>query len=261
MEEGRDEDEDEEEPVTSPIPDPPAGASPGSKRDHAARMAGALLIVTAIATVVAVLGRVAAGADQPTLQESMAAVMLNSRLYITGGAVRLISGVTLIAGALFLLRTWIIRERLGTLLVPALFIASGAFTAASGACAVALAISLPDEAATTALYTRGGAVDTIADLRWLTGKTGFAAAGLALIVAARYQWKVGGTLRRIAPLTALLGVSMQLIWIDAATVLHRITGPAFVVWLIAIGGMLFAGRVERHFAAMPDSRRTGHGDE
>ena len=247
--------------MTSPIPDTPTGASPGRKRDHAARMAGALLILTAVATAVAVLGRVAADADQPTLQESMDAIALNRALYTTGGVARLISGVTLIVGALFLLRTWIIRERLGTPLVPALFTASGAFTAASGACAVALAISLPDAAETTALYTRGGAVDTMADLRWLAGKTGFAAAGLALIVAARYQWRAGGTLRRIAPLTVLLGISMQLIWIDAATVLHRITGPAFFIWLLAIGGMLFTGRVERHFVAMPDSRRTGHGDE
>ena len=247
--------------MTGPIPDTPAGASPGRRRDDAARTAGALLVLTAIATVVAVLGRVAAGADQPTLQESMDAIALNRALYTTGGVARLISGVTLIAGALFLLRTWIIRERLGTPLVPALFIGSGALTVASGACAVALAISLPDAAETTALYTRGGAVDTMADLRWLTGKAGFAAAGLALIVAARYQWEAGGTLRRIAPLTALLGVSMQLIWIDAATVLHRITGPAFFIWLLAIGGMLFTGRVERHFTAMLDSRRTGHGDE
>ena len=235
--------------MTGPIPDTPAGASPGRRRDDAARTAGALLVLTAIATVVAVLGRVAADADQPTLQESMDAIALNRALYTTGGVARLISGVTLIAGALFLLRTWIIRERLGTPLVPALFIASGALTAASGACAVGLAISAPD------------VVEAVADLRWLTGKIGFAAAGLALIVAARYQWRAGGSLRRIAPVTFLLGISMQLIWIDAATVLHRITGPAFFIWLLAIGGMLFTGRVERHFAAMPDSRRTGHGDE
>ena len=235
--------------MTSPIPDTPTGASPGRKRDHAARMAGALLILTAVATAVAVLGRVAADADQPTLQESMDAIALNRALYTTGGVARLISGVTLIAGALFLLRTWIIRERLGTPLVPALFIGSGALTVASGACAVALAISAPD------------VVEAVADLRWLTGKAGFVAAGLALIVAARYQWRAGGSLRRIAPVTFLLGVSMQLIWIDAATVLHRITGPAFFIWLLAIGGMLFTGRVERHFVAMPDSRRTGHGDE
>ena len=93
----------------------------------------------------------------------------------------------------------------------------------------------------------------VADLRWLTGKIGFAAAGLALIVAARYQWRAGATLRRIAPVSAVLGLAMTLIWIDAATLLHRITGPAFLVWLIIIGSMLLTGRVERHFARLRDS--------
>ena len=38
---------------------------------------------------------------------------------------------------------------------------------------------------------------------------GFTAAGLALIVAAWYQWRVGGTLRKVAPVSAALGVAMQ----------------------------------------------------
>ena len=40
---------------------------------------------------------------------------------------------------------------------------------------------------------------------------------------------------------------MQIIWLDAATAVHQVTGVLFVVWLILIGGMLFTGRVERHF--------------
>ena len=225
----------------------------GPSHDRAAGMAGGLLILTAVATAVAVAGRVAAGADQPTLVESMAAITLNKGLYITGGAARLVSGITLIAGAWLLLRTWIIRERLGTPLVPVLFIASGLLTAVSGACAVALGLSAPDLAETAVLSARSGSVDTFAYLRWFTGKAGFAAAGLALIVAARYQWKAGEILRRIAPMSAALGLAMQLIWIDAATIMHRITGPAFFVWLIVIGGMLLTGRVERHFVRMRGS--------
>ena len=38
---------------------------------------------------------------------------------------------------------------------------------------------------------------------------GFTAAGLALIVAAWYQWRVGGTLPKVAPVSAALGVAMQ----------------------------------------------------
>ena len=59
--------------------------------------------------------------------------------------------------------------------------------------------------------------EVIASFRWMAGKVGFTMAGLALIAESRYQWKVGGTLRLIAPISALLGAAMQLIWLDAAT--------------------------------------------
>ena len=219
--------------------------SPG--RGSEARVAGALLLLTALATVVAVVGRVAADADQSTLAESLATISRDRGLYGLGGAARLASGITLLAAAWYLSRTWIIRERLGTPLVPILLAISGAFTAVSGACAVILAVSAPPAVDTT---TVGPLMENSALLRWLTGKIGFAVAGLALIVAARYQWRVGGTLRYIAPASLVIGVAMQFIWIDAATIMHQITGPAFFIWLVAVGGMLFTGRVEMLFTRM-----------
>ena len=219
--------------------------------DPNARIAGALLIVTAIATVIAVVGRVAADADQPTLAESLYAVSLNKGLYGTGGAARFLSGITLIIGSWYLARTWIIRERLGTPLVPILFAVSGAFTAVSGACAVALALSgpgietLPDVDRMTELT---------ASLRWLTGKIGFSEAGLSLIVAALYQWRVGGTLRLVAPASVIIGVAMQLIWIDSAITVHRVSGSALLIWFLIIGTMLSTGRVERHFVSMIEGK-------
>ena len=203
-----------------------------------------LLLLTAVFTGVAVVGRVAAGADQPTLAESIAAIAEASALYGIGGAARLVSGVTLVLGGWLLWRTWIIRERLGTPLVPGLLALSGVFTAVSGACAVALALSATSPPEVTM------ALEMMSAGRWITGKLGFAAAGLALIVAARYQWMAGGTLRLIAPVSALLGIGMQLIWIDAATSIHRLAGNVFFLWLIVIGLMLVTGRVERHFTAM-----------
>ena len=227
----------------------PSNNITGRPTDSAARKVGTLLILSAAATIVAVVGRLSADADQLTLAESLVAISESSGLYGMGGAARFISGVALAAGAWFLLRTWIIRERLGTPLVPALFAASGLFTAFSGACAVALAASVfgaydPD------LSVIDASTETTAYLRWLTGKIGFAVAGLGLVVAALRQWKVGGTLRRISPVSAVIGIAMQLIWFDAATIMHPIIGVAFFVWLVAIGGMLLTGRVERHFVAM-----------
>ena len=89
---------------------PVADQRVGSEWDRSARTAGILLILTAAATVAAVAGRVAADADQPTLSESMAAIALDRWLYLAGGAARLVSGITLIAAAWLLLRTWIIRS-------------------------------------------------------------------------------------------------------------------------------------------------------
>lgn len=207
--------------------------------DQSARNAGIFLVLTALATVVAVVGRVAADADQPTLAQSIASISEHQFLYGLGGAGRLLSGITLIVGGWLLLRTWIIRDRYATSLVPIIFMVSGAFTAVSGLCAILLIAADPNSINST--------IETTSTLRWLTGKIGFSAAGLALLVAARYQWMVGQTLRRIAPVSLTLGFAMQLIWLDVGTVIHGIVGTLFFLWLMAIGTMLATGRVERHF--------------
>ncbi len=230
----------------------------GRPRDPAARRAGLLLLLTAAATVAMVFARVAADADQPDLLESVRAIAANKAMYSASGAARLVSGLTLIAAASFLWSTWVVRERFGSPLVPLLLAVSGAFTAVSGACALALAASAPAASEAAALGAVDASTEAIANVRWATGAAGFAAAGLALLAAAQRQWKAGGAIRRIAPGSLALGIAMQFIWVDAATILHRISGIAFVLWLVAIALMLLTGRVERHFAAMQDSPREGY---
>ena len=216
--------------------------------DTAARRAGWLLLAAAAATAVAVFGRVAAGADLPSLAESLAAIGRRRGFYGLGGAARLVSGVTLFAGAWFLWHTRFMRRRLGTLLVSVLLAASGLFTALSGACAWALAWTAPDPAAAAEVAARGGAAAMMAELRWITGKLGFTMAGFALLGTAYRQWRVGGSFRWLAPASASIGIAMQLIWVEAATMLHRFTGPLFMLWLAMIGFMLASGRVERGLA-------------
>ncbi|MYB45906.1 MAG: hypothetical protein F4X18_05810 [Acidimicrobiia bacterium] len=230
------------------------GLSGGTARDRAARVAGWLLVSTAAATAVMIVSRVAADADQPTLEGSLTAIASGGGEYALSGAARLVSGLTLLGAAWYLSRTWIIRRRLATPLVPGLFALSAAFTAVSGTLAVALA-SMASQAVTLGAQSSAFArAETISDLRLLTGKIGFALAGLALVVAARYQWRVGGVLRYVAPVSAILGIAMQFIWINSATVAHPIIGTAFLVWLVGVGVMLLTGRTERLFTRYVDNR-------
>ena len=216
---------------------------PTQPGDPAVRKAGLMLIATAVVTLLAVVGRVMADADEATLVETLAAISQSRLPYGFSGAARFVSGLTLVAGCWFLLVTWIISQRRATPLVPALFGISGVLTALSGACAVVLVI------VATEATEPGAFAEVTAYLRWFTGKLGFAAGGLALLVAARYQRMAGGALRIISPLSVIIGLAMQLIWFDSLTFVHRLSGVAFVLWLVAIGFMLFSGREERLFIA------------
>ena len=214
------------------------------KLDRSARTAGQLLILTAIVTLVAVAGRVAADADRETLQETLAAIAESRLPYALSGAGRLASGVSLGLAAWYLSRTWIIRERHATPAVPAILGISGILTGISGLAAVLLATTLPGSG-----EAAGSFHEMMAGARWFTGAAGFSAAGLALIIASFYQYRGGGMLRMIAPMSAILGAAMQFIWIDAATGLHRVSGVAFFVWLVLVGLLLVTGQVERHYRA------------
>lgn len=218
--------------------------------DRAARKAGFLLLLTVIFTVALIYTRVAADADQETLLESLAAISRRPVMYMLSGVARLLSGIALLAAGWLLLQTWIIRGGWATSAVPYLFALSGAFTTVSGGIAVLIAIHPALETVSAAGASPApdmSVLESISGLRWLTGAAGFSAAGVALAVASRYQWKVGGALRRIAPISAVLGVAMQLIWFDAGTNLHPAIGTAFLIWLIVIGSMLASGRVERQY--------------
>ncbi|MCY3564528.1 MAG: hypothetical protein OXH26_11495 [bacterium] len=225
---------------------PPSQALGGvSEQASAVRTAGGLLVLTALVTAVSAVTRVSSDADfQPSLQDTLDAISLHPGLYGAGGGARLASGITLGAAAWFLLMTPIIRLRLGSTLVPALFGVSGVFTAVSGLCAVILAVAAPE---TNPL------IELAALFRWISGKIGFSLAGLALVIAFRFRPKAGGLLRFIAPASGILGLAMHFIWIDSATPVHAIVGAAFFLWLPAAGSMLFRGRAELLFPRMVES--------
>ena len=208
------------------------------------------LIITAFATLIAVVTRVSANADHPTLPETLTSIADTRALYGAGGVARFVSGITLLVAGWLLLRTWVVRQRFDHPLPPALLALSGVITAVSGGCALALSITAQSGSDAESI---GATTEAVATARWLTGKIGFTLAGLALVIAARQQWQAGQPFSKIAPLSAIIGVAMQFIWWDAATIIHRITGVAFLLWLVLIGFMLVTGRVERHFVAKASS--------
>ncbi len=198
--------------------------------------AAMLLVATALLTLLSVFWRGVASADEPTLAASLAAIAENRGPYLAAGATRLAAGTTLLLGALCLGRTgaapgWV---------VP-LLVLSGLLTLLSGAFAVVLGLAFAgiDPAGGDALAPWAAPVEGV---RWFTGSGGFAAAGLALIAIAAVQKRWPAVPLLLAVATAGIGVSMQLIWIEAATAVHRVSGIAFLLWLTLAGVGLLGGR-------------------
>ena len=206
-----------------------------------ARWAGLLLFLTGIATVVSVAARVSAGADQPTLEESLAVIAQNQGVYFLGGAARLVSGIALIFAGSLVYSAWGIPQSVSSRLMLVLFLLSGLFTALSGGLAIALAQIAPEAEGLSGGTTVAGGTSLMYDLRWLTGTVGFTAAGLALGAAAWAYPKTGRAAWVIVRASAAIGIAMLFIWIDAATAMHRISGIAFLLWLIGMGSLFLSG--------------------
>jgi hypothetical protein len=202
------------------------------------RRTGLLLLFTALATAVSVFARVSADADQPTLAESLAAVSENQAAYLAGGTARFVSGVSLLLAGWFLRRVLTSPGNPAVQVTSFLLTASGALTAISGVSAMALGVSAPGVTGSINSGIVPPIIQFLAELRWLAGKAGFTAAGLGLAAAAMPMWKPGGAFRIVAPASVVVGVAMLFIWVDAATFMHRITGPAFLVWTIVVGCVL-----------------------
>ena len=222
----------------------PRGRSLPGESGRAARAAGALLVLAAAATAVGVLGRLSAGADQPALVDSLTAIADNPWRYGVGGAGRWGSGLALMGAALYLAGMGTELPRPATPLAVVLLAVSGVVTAVSGAYAVVMAVAVHHVVDPGALSAAAVALDGTARSRAVFGAGGFMLAGWALIAATPCQWRLGGAWKRLAPVSAVLGIAMQLIWSDAATVVHGVTGAAFMLWLVAAGVLLWTGRAE-----------------
>ena len=231
------------------------------------RRAGALLLLTALATALSVGARLSANADATPFTDAVAqahnldaatisAMAVSEKLdaigaaattYGAGGAARLIGGLTLLAAAWLLCRVMGAYHRPAMGAAALLLAASGIASAVSGGAAVALAALAPEPQSISRLAAGGldhGTGDALLTLRWFAGALGFALAGLGLVAMSPAQWRLGGILRITAVVDAALGLAMLFIWLDAATIVHRITGVGFLLWLIISGLWLLAGMIK-----------------
>ncbi len=213
------------------------------------RAAGLLLLLAAVATAVSVMLRLASSMEAPDGSANPLPIILDTGQYSMAGAARVVSGLALLAAAAFMRPALRTQGPLLANIPVALLLLSGAATAVSGACMLAMAVAIPQvadaNAATMAYAATGGSpsgwLEAVNGGRWIAGKVGFTLAGLGLIALGPTQWRIGGALKISAVADVVIGVAMLFIWVDAATVMHRVSGIAFLAWLIVSGVWLVAG--------------------
>ena len=210
----------------------------------AIRISGLLLLLTAIATALSVMTRLNSSMEPLDGSPIPLPVILDTVQYVIAGAARVLSGLALLAAAACLWFALRSSQPQAMGLAAGLLILSGAATAISGAAMLALAAGIPqaaDGAATLVAWGVPGWLEPVDGLRWIAGKVGFTLAGLGLIALGPVQWRMGGLLKISAVADVIIGVAMLFIWVDAATVMHRVSGITFLIWLIVSGVWLTAG--------------------
>ena len=220
----------------------------------AIRISGLLLLLTAIATAVSVMTRLNSSMEPLDGSPIPLPIILDTGQYVIAGAARVLSGLALLAAAAYLWMAIRVGQPQAMGLAAALLVLSGVATAISGAAMLALAGGIPQAAngaATLMTWSAPGWVEPADAVRWIAGKVGFTLAGLGLIALGPVQWRIGALLKIGAVADVVIGVAMLFIWVDAATVMHRVSGIAFLLWLIVSGVWLTAGLLKSPQPATP----------
>ena len=206
------------------------------------RVVGSLLLACAVATAVSVVFRLAADADQPTLPESLAAISSNFGKYLIGGVGRVWAGSLLLVAGVMMWQGVDPGRPFSSGWAAVLLGLSGVVTAVSGVLAIVLAAQVGPIGLQAVAMEPGwlSTMDRWADARVITGRAGFTLAGLGLVALAGYRWRGGWLAALYAGLEAAVGISMLFIWLDAdlsgaVGLLHRVSGVAFLLWLISSG--------------------------
>ncbi len=189
-------------------------------------IAAFILILAALAAVVMVWTRLQADFDQPTIEQSFRAIDDNSVWVTFHGAARIWLGAFLISSQSMIGLMLVSNHRrafnLGRVLLSLggiAFIMSGVIT-----------VMMPGAVAFGEVFGIDG--ESYHSYRQIAGNIGSSFIGLALIAMVPIQWRTGGVTKTTAILGIIAGVGMLLVWWDAASLMHRITGAVFLIWLV-----------------------------
>ena len=194
--------------------------------------AGLLLIVSATAAAAMVWTRLQADIDQPTFGETLAAIDQNTLWYTWHGMARTFFGALLIIAAAFIRPAMLLARGWQLQMSSILLNLGGIAMITSGV--LVLFIS-------TVYWADAYDVESFDHYREIAGSIGNTFIGLAIILLTVVQWRLGRFMKPVAAIAPFVGIGMILVWIDAATILHRISGTDFLIWLLATAIVLIAG--------------------
>ncbi|MCY4474858.1 MAG: hypothetical protein OXC83_05420 [Chloroflexi bacterium] len=211
-----------------------AEADPGPQRARSieAITAGTLLILSAIAATAMVWARLQADIDQPTFEETLAAIDQNTLWYTWHGAARTFFGALLIAAASLIGPAMASAQGWHLKVAVALLILGGIVMVVSGV--IVIFVGSFDW---TEIYD----VEQLDGNRALAGSISNTIIGLAIILMAPVQWSQGGIMKLTGWLAPLTGLGMVIIWWDSSSI-HQISGLLFLSWILGTSIGLIIGR-------------------
>ena len=184
--------------------------------------------------------RTASNDSQIVFSDSLQMIAQNQALYLTSMYASVISNALLVGLAAGLYSTFRIYQpdlaRAGAFLL----LATAVVSMVAAVAGLALASLAQEFAGVTgnqenSLASSAQAVEVF---RSYAGRTGFTFSALSLLAfGGLISWQ-GPIPKWLGWLGILIGVMMLLIWSDSATLLHRIGGTGYLVWLAITGGWL-----------------------
>ncbi len=194
-------------------------------------VSGILLLSATITAASMAWTRLLAEIDQPTFEEMIAAIDKNLVWYTYHGVSRVLFGGLLIAAASLIRPAMALAQGWQLKFSGILLHLGGMAMAASGVLVIFIS---------TVYWTDTFGFEWLDESRVLAGSLGNTLIGLAVLIMAPVQWRLGGMMKISAVVAPITGVTMTLVWLDAS-VIHQISGYGFLIWTLVTSIGLITG--------------------